>query len=100
MFKDNVKLKYTKEKYIRNISKFLRLSSLYENRLEAERIVKWCFNTRKLYIMKLKKILNKCKKKAEVCLTRATEFSTSDIDYTSTIDYMNAFCGVSKHCFY
>lgn len=34
-FANNNVLKYTEEKYIRNISKFLRMSSLSKNRLEA-----------------------------------------------------------------
>lgn len=33
-------MKYSKEKCIRNISKLLRMSSLSENRLKAERIAK------------------------------------------------------------
>ena len=38
----------------------------------------------------MRKILINCKQKAEVCLTRATESSSSEL-------IVNAFCGQSKH---
>lgn len=89
---NNVRMKYSKEKYINNISEFLGMPSLSENRLEAERIAKWCFHIRELYILQMRRVLSKCKEKAEICLTRAAESSSLGF-----VDYVNAFCGKSKH---
>lgn len=89
---NDVKMKYSKEKYIQNISDLLEMPSTSENRLKAETIVKWCCYIRKSYISQMKKILNKCKKKVDTCLTWVTEcFSLKHVDY------MNTFCGQSKH---
>lgn len=86
-----MKIKYTK-RYIQNISQLFDISSITESRMKAEQIVKWCFYMRTIYMSKLRKILQKSKQKAEICLTRAAECFSSKCQ-----DYINAFCGESKH---
>lgn len=90
-------MKYSKEKCIRNISKLFRMSSLSENRLEAERIAKWCFYIRKVYILQMSRIFNKCKQKIEVCLTRVQQNVFHQNLQIYKFTDVNMFCGQDKH---
>ena len=60
------------------------------SRLEAERMIKWCFHIRQKYIMEMKKLLKDCKEKVEVSLTRTAECLEVDVR-------INALCGESRH---
>ena len=87
---NNIATKNNNETYIRKLSKIISMPSGEASRLEAERIIKWCFHIRQKYILKIRKLLKDCKEKVEVSLTRGAECLEVD-------DRINALCGQSGH---
>lgn len=66
-------MKFTKERYIQSIAKKLQLQSPADDRLEAERLVRWSFVARQKLITVMNKTLKSVKEKVEVCLTRSAD---------------------------
>lgn len=63
-----------------------------DNRLEAERIIKWVFENKKQIINKVRYTFKKCKKNITVALQRCQLTHK-----TNLICYVDALCGKSMH---